>query len=69
MATLPAGYIPLQKVTASSSGSLGFIVCVQCFRMVDSVPIRHQPTYPVANKVSPSVDEGEMPAKELGTLQ
>ena len=29
MSTLPAGYIPQRKVTsASSSGSLGFIVCV-----------------------------------------
>ena len=38
MATLPAGYIPQRKVpSASSSGSLGFIVCVQCCRMVDSV--------------------------------
>ena len=28
MSTLPAGYIPQSKVTlASSSGSLGFIVC------------------------------------------
>ena len=42
MATLPAGYIPQHKVSSvSSSGSLGFIVCVQCCRMVDSVPIRH----------------------------
>ena len=42
MATLPAGYIPQRKVPeASSSGSLGFIVCVKCCRMVDSVPIRH----------------------------
>ena len=40
MATLPAGYIPQCKnPSASSSGSLGFIVCVKCFRMVDSVPI------------------------------
>ena len=39
MATLPAGYIPQRKVpSASSSGSLGFIVCVKCCRMVDSVP-------------------------------
>ena len=39
MSTLPAGYIPQRKVTsASSSGSLGFIVCVKCCRMVDSVP-------------------------------
>ena len=39
MSTLPAGYIPQHKVTsASSSGSLGFIVCVKCCRMVDSVP-------------------------------
>ena len=31
---------PQSKVPmASSSGSLGFIVCVQCCRMVDSVPI------------------------------
>ena len=31
MSTLPAGYIPRRKVTsASSSGSLGFIVCVKC---------------------------------------
>ena len=44
MATLPAGYIPHRKVPpASDSGSLNliFIVCVQCCRMVDSVPIRH----------------------------
>ena len=27
--------------SASSSRSMGCIVCVQCFRMVDSVPIRH----------------------------
>ena len=26
---------------ASSSGSLGFIVCVKCSKMVDSVPIWH----------------------------
>ena len=44
MSTLRAGYIPQRKVTsASSSGSLGFImnfhcVCVKCCRMVDSVP-------------------------------
>ena len=39
MATLPAGYIPLHKVpSASSSGSLGFIVCVKCCKMVNSVP-------------------------------
>ena len=48
MATLPAGYIPQHKVSsASSSGSLGFIVCEQCCRMVDSVPIRH--IYAVTN--------------------
>jgi hypothetical protein len=42
MATLPAGYIPQRKLPlASSSGSLGFIVCMQCCRMVDSVPTRH----------------------------
>jgi hypothetical protein len=42
MATLPAGYIPQRKVpSASSSGSLDFIMCVKCGRMVDSVPIRH----------------------------
>ena len=42
MATLPAGYIPQRKVTsASSNGSLVFVVCVQCCRMVDSVPIWH----------------------------
>ena len=42
MATLPAGYFPQRKVPpVSSSGSLGFIVCVKCCRMVDSVPIRH----------------------------
>ena len=36
---LPAGYIPQGKVTfATKSGSLGFIVCVKCRRMVDSVP-------------------------------
>ena len=39
MSTLPAGYILQRKVTsASSSGSLGSIVCVKCCRMVDSVP-------------------------------
>jgi hypothetical protein len=39
MSNLPAGYILQCKVTsASSSGSLGFIVCVKCCRMVDSVP-------------------------------
>ena len=39
MSTLPAGYISKHKVTsASSSGSLGFIVCVKCWRMVDSLP-------------------------------
>ena len=37
MATLPAGYIPQRKVPlANSSGSLVFIVCVKCCRMVDS---------------------------------
>ena len=42
MATLPSGYILQRKVpSASSSGSLGFIVCMKCFRMVYSVPIRH----------------------------
>ena len=42
MATLPSGFILQRKVpSASSSGSLGFIVCVQCCTMVDSVPIRH----------------------------
>ena len=36
------GYIPQYKVSsASSNGSMGFIVSVQCYRMVDSVPIRH----------------------------
>ena len=62
MATLPVGYILQGKVpSASSSGSLGFIVCVQCCRMVDSVPIRHMYYhYPVANTVRPSVDAGEM---------
>jgi hypothetical protein len=57
MATLPAGYISQRNVpSASSSGTLGFIVCVKCCRMVDSVPIR-------------PVDAGEMimPALELGT--
>ena len=29
------------KCQKASSGSLGFIVCVQCCRMVDSVPIWH----------------------------
>ena len=59
MAALPVGYIPQRKVPlVSSSGSLGFIVCVQCCRMVDSVPIRH--LYPVANTVRPSVDADEM---------
>ena len=43
---------------STSNGSLGFIVCEQCCRMVDSVPIRH--LYPVANTVRPSVDAGEM---------
>ena len=39
MSTLRAGYIPQHKLTsASSSGSLGFIMCVKCCRMVDSVP-------------------------------
>ena len=39
MSTLSAGYIPQHKVTlASSSGSVGFIVCVKYCRMVDSVP-------------------------------
>ena len=53
MATLPAGYIPQRKVlSANSSVSLGFIVCVQCCRMVDSVP-------------SIGVGEMIMPAKEL----
>ena len=34
--------IPQSKVpSASSSGSFGFIVCVQCCRMVDSIPIWH----------------------------
>ena len=42
MSTLPAGYITQHKVpSASSSGSLGITVCVKCFRIVDSVPIRH----------------------------
>ena len=48
MSTLPAGYIPQLKVTsASSSGLLGFIVCEQCYRMVDSVPIRHTIFIPI----------------------
>ena len=39
MSNLPAGYILLPKVTsASSSGPLGFIMCVKCCRMVDSEP-------------------------------
>ena len=40
MSILPAGYIPQSKVTSASTstGSLGFIVCVKCCRMVDSVP-------------------------------
>ena len=39
MLSLSAGYIPQRKVTSeSSSGSLGFIVCVKCCRMADSVP-------------------------------
>ena len=38
MSTLPAGYILQCKVTeASSSGTLAFIMCVKCCRMVDSV--------------------------------
>ena len=42
MSTLPAGYILQRKVpSASSIWSLGFIVSVQCCRLVDSVPIRH----------------------------
>ena len=37
MATLYAGCIPQLKLSsASSSGSLGFIVCLQCCRMVDT---------------------------------
>ena len=36
MSILLAGYILQRKVaSASSSGSLGFIVCVKCCRMVD----------------------------------
>ena len=39
MSTLSAGCIPQCKVTSlSSSGSLGFIVCVKSCKMVDSVP-------------------------------
>ena len=39
MSTLPAGYILQRKVTSrSSSGSLDFIVCVKCCRMIDIVP-------------------------------
>ena len=42
MATLLAGYIPQHKVpSASSSRSIGFSVCVQCCRMVDSVKFGH----------------------------
>ena len=42
MAFLHKGYILQRKVpSASNSGSLGFIVCLQCCRMVDSAPIRH----------------------------
>ena len=40
--------------SVSSSGSLGFIVCVKCYRMADSVP------NPVANTVRLSVDASEM---------
>ena len=49
--------------------AVGFSVCVQCYRMVDNVPIRVYYLYPVANTVRPSVDAGEMitPAQELGT--
>ena len=63
MATLPAEYIPQCKLpSASSIGSLGFIVCVQCCRMVDSVPIRHTYyLYPVANTVRPSSSIGTWP--------
>ena len=63
MATLPAGYIPQRKVSSASiSGSLDFIVCVQCCRMVDSVPIRHTLyyLYPIAHTVRRSADMGEM---------
>ena len=42
MATSPAGYIPQHKVpSASSSRSLDFFVCLQCCRMINSVPIEH----------------------------
>ena len=39
VSTLPAGYIPQRKMTsASSSRSMGSIVCVKCCMMVGSVP-------------------------------
>ena len=51
----------LKGPSASSSGSLGFIVCVQCCRIVDSVLTnKAYYLYPVANTVRPSVDVGEM---------
>ena len=54
MANLPVGYVPKRKVpSASSSGSLGFIVCLKCYKMVDSVQPYY--LYPVANTVRPSV--------------
>ena len=66
MATLPVGYIPQHKVpAASSSGSLGFIVCVmKCCTMVDSVPIRH-----IIAILQPIQSDHlmMMPAQELGT--
>ena len=56
MATLNAGY----SVSGKQQWVTGFIVCVQCCRMVDSIPITHTFSNHVANRVRPSVNLGEM---------
>ena len=57
--TLPVGYIPQRKVpSASSSGSLYFIVCEVLCGVVGWLIVYY--LYPVANSVRPSVDMGEM---------
>ena len=52
----PIVIIGFSLQSVNISGSLDFIVCVQCCRMVDSVPIISI----VANTVRPSVDTGEI---------
>ena len=55
--TLHAGYILQRKVTsASSSGSLGFILCVKFCKMVESVPRWQLHISMLSNTVRPFVD-------------